>query len=55
MGLNKVSYMSIYKKGNNKKQQLLFPQSIDEYVSEDNQVTLINPYQIRQQAKLLYN
>jgi len=35
---------NIYKKGENRKQQLLFPPSIDEYVSEDNSVRAIEDY-----------
>jgi len=35
---------NIYKKGENRKQQILFPASIDEYVSEDNQVRAIEDY-----------
>ena len=35
---------NIYKEGENRKQQLLFPPSIDEYVSEDNQVRAIEDY-----------
>ena len=35
---------NIYKKGENRKQQLLFPPSMDEYVSEDNQVRAIEDY-----------
>ena len=32
---------NIYKQGENRKQQLFFPPSIDEYVSADNQVRAI--------------
>ena len=35
---------NIYKQGENRKQQLLFPPSIDEYVSEDNPVRAIEDY-----------
>jgi len=35
---------NIYKKGENRKQQIFFPPSIDEYVSEDNQVRAIEDY-----------
>jgi len=35
---------NIYKKGENRKQQMFFPPSIDEYVSEDNQVRGIDDY-----------
>jgi len=35
---------NIYKKGENRKQQMFFPPSIDEYVSEDNQVRAIEDY-----------
>lgn len=35
---------NIYKKGENRKQQLLFPPSIDEYVDENNQVRAIEDY-----------
>ena len=35
---------NIYKKGENKKQQMFFPPSIDEYVSQDNQVRAIEDY-----------
>jgi transposase len=36
--------MNIYKSGENRKQQSFFPPSIDEYVSEDNQVRAIEDY-----------
>jgi transposase len=36
--------MSFYKEGQNRKQQLLFPPSLDEYVSEDNPVRAIDAY-----------
>ncbi|CAA6818871.1 MAG: Transposase [uncultured Sulfurovum sp.] len=36
--------MNIYKSGENRKQQSFFPASIDEYVSEDNQVRAIEDY-----------
>jgi len=36
--------MARYKEGNNRKQQLLFPPSLDEYVSEDNVVRVIDEY-----------
>jgi transposase len=35
---------NIYKEGQNRKQQLLFPPSIDEYVSEENPVRAIDAY-----------
>jgi len=35
---------NIYKQGENRKQQMFFPPSIDEYVSEDNQVRAIEDY-----------
>ena len=35
---------NIYKQGENRKQQLLFPPSIDDYVSEDNPVRAIDDY-----------
>jgi hypothetical protein len=35
---------NIYKEGLNRKQQLLFPPSIDEYVSEENPVRSIDAY-----------
>ena len=35
---------NIYKKGENRKQQMLFPPSIDEYVSKDNPVRAIEDY-----------
>ena len=35
---------NIYKKGENRKQQFLFPPSIDEYVDENNQVRAIEDY-----------
>lgn len=35
---------SIYKQGLNRRQQLLFPPSIDDYVDEDNQVRAIDSY-----------
>ena len=35
---------NIYKKGENRKQQLLFPPSIDEYINEDNQTRAIDDY-----------
>ena len=35
---------NIYKKGENRKQQIFFPPSINEYVSEDNQVRAIDDY-----------
>ncbi len=35
---------NIYKKGENRKQQIFFPPSIDEYVSEDNPVRAIDDY-----------
>jgi transposase len=35
---------NIYKQGDNRKQQMLFPPSIDEYVSDDNQVRAIDDY-----------
>ena len=35
---------NIYKKGENRKQQMLFPPSIDEYVNEDNPVRAIDDY-----------
>jgi len=35
---------NIYKKGENRKQQMFFPPSIDEYVSQDNQVRAIEDY-----------
>lgn len=35
---------NIYKQGENRKQQLLFPPSIDEYVGEDNQARAIEDY-----------
>ena len=35
---------NIYKKGENRKQQMFFPPSIDEYVGEDNQVRAIEDY-----------
>jgi len=40
--LKKMS--NIYKRGENRKQQLLFPPSIDEYVEENNQVRAIEDY-----------
>ena len=44
-GFKRLLEMSnIYKKGENRKQQLLFPPSIDEYVSEDNSVRAIEDY-----------
>jgi len=36
--------MARYKEGDNRKQQLLFPLSLDEYVSEDNVVRVIDEY-----------
>jgi len=36
--------MARYKQGDNRKQQLLFPPSLDEYVSEDNVVRVIDEY-----------
>jgi len=36
--------MARYKQGDNRKQQLLFPPSLDEYVSEDNVVRIIDEY-----------
>jgi len=36
--------MARYKEGDNRKQQLLFPPSLDEYVSEDNVVRVIDEY-----------
>ena len=33
-----------YKEGQNRKQQLLFPPSLDEYVSEENLVRAIDAY-----------
>jgi len=35
---------NIYKQGTNRKQQMFFPPSIDEYVSQDNQVRAIEDY-----------
>jgi len=35
---------NIYKEGQHRKQQMLFPPSIDEYVSEDNPVRVIDEY-----------
>jgi transposase len=35
---------NIYKEGENRKQQLFFPPSLDEYVNEDNQVRAIEDY-----------
>ena len=35
---------NIYKKGENRKQQMFFPPSIDEYVGEDNQARAIDDY-----------
>ena len=35
---------NIYKKGENRKQKILFPLSVDEYVSEDNAVRAIDEY-----------
>jgi transposase len=35
---------NIYKQGDNRKQQMFFPPSIDEYVGEDNQVRAIDDY-----------
>ena len=35
---------NIYKKGENRKQQMFFPPSIDEYVGEDNQARAIEDY-----------
>ena len=35
---------NIYKQGDNRKQQMFFPPSIDEYVSKDNQVRAIDDY-----------
>ena len=35
---------NIYKQGENRKQQMFFPPSIDEYVNEDNQVRAIEDY-----------
>jgi len=35
---------NIYKLGDNRKQQMFFPPSIDEYVNEDNQVRAIDDY-----------
>ena len=44
-GFKRLLEMSnIYKKGENRKQQMLFPPSIDEYVSEDNSVRAIEDY-----------
>ncbi len=44
-GFNRVLDMSnIYKKGENRKQQMFFPPSIDEYVGENNQVRAIDDY-----------
>ena len=44
-GCNRVLNMSnIYKKGENRKQKLFFPASIDEYVSDDNPVRAIEDY-----------
>jgi len=36
--------MARYKQGDNRRQQLLFPPSLDEYVSEDNVVRIIDEY-----------
>ncbi|KIM10045.1 MAG: hypothetical protein KU38_08125 [Sulfurovum sp. FS08-3] len=36
--------MARYKQGDNRRQQLLFPPSFDEYVSEDNAVRVIDEY-----------
>jgi len=36
---------NIYKKGENRKQQMFFPPSIDEYVGNDNQVRAIEDYE----------
>jgi transposase len=36
--------MARYKQGDNRRQQLLFPPSLDEYVSEDNAVRVIDEY-----------
>lgn len=35
---------NIYKQGENKKQQMFFPPSIDEYASENKQVRAIEDY-----------
>ena len=35
---------NIYKEGENRKQQMFFPPSIDEYVSQDNPVRVIDDY-----------
>jgi len=35
---------NIYKEGMHRKQQMFFPPSIDEYVSEDNPVRAIDDY-----------
>ena len=35
---------NIYKKGENRKQQMFFPPSIDEYIGEDNQARAIDDY-----------
>ncbi len=35
---------NIYKQGDNRKQQMFFPPSIDEYVGEDNQARAIEDY-----------
>ena len=44
-GFSRVLNMSnIYKKGENRKQQMFFPPSIDEYVSDDNHVRAIEDY-----------
>jgi len=44
-GFKRVSNMSnIYKKGENRKQQMFFPPSIDEYVSNDHSVRAIEEY-----------
>ncbi|MDD3499972.1 MAG: IS5/IS1182 family transposase, partial [Sulfurovum sp.] len=35
---------NIYKEGQNRKQQMFFPPSIDEYVNEENPVRAIDAY-----------
>ena len=42
--LKRFIVSNIYKEGENRKQQMFFPPSIDEYVSQDNQVRVIDEY-----------
>ena len=42
--LKRFVMSNIYKEGENRKQQMFFPPSIDEYVSQDNPVRVIDDY-----------